>query len=273
MNFDRTRPRLSWHRAVVVATCIVVVGTMGAKPSTPGISYRMKFAHNMGGMPGTADSEAFVLIGHGVALGSRNRLDLDSVPSWASQQEPFGRGDYLLTFDSGRVVAVSTSTKTYVDGFSLEMSVMQGAVAMPAVTNVIVRLEKLGAGDRIEGRPTERYRLTSQYTTQVGGQAENITNEFDISTTRLPASINTPFSGVLPKIMSTGGTAELYAKMSEAQKQIRGTPIRVATTTGLSGPMPMSVKQWMWISDIKPSDVDEKALQIPDGYTARPPTL
>ncbi len=72
--------------------------------------------------------------------------------------------------------------------------------------------------------------------------------------------------------MSTGAFAELYTKMSEAQKQVGGTPIKVTTATSIAGPMTMTVTQLMQISDIKPTDVDEKLLQIPEGFTAKPPT-
>ena len=100
----------------------------------------------------------------------------------------------------------------------------------------------------------------------------SIANESEISTAQLPAPVTTPFSGALPKSMSTGAFAELYTKMSEAQKQVGGTPIKVTTTTSIAGPMTMTVTQLMQISDIKPTDVDEKLLQIPEGFTAKPPT-
>jgi hypothetical protein len=71
--------------------------------------------------------------------------------------------------------------------------------------------------------------------------------------------------------MATGPFAELYSKMVDAQQQVGGTPVKVTTTTSVSGPMTMSVSQTMQITDIKPTDVDEELLQIPSGYTARPP--
>lgn len=45
--------------------------------------------------------------------------------------------------------------------------------------------------------------------------------------------------------MSTGAFAELYTKMSEAQKQVGGTPIKVTTATSVAGPMTMTVTQLM----------------------------
>jgi hypothetical protein len=271
MRIDQRRTRLSWRRNLAVAMFAAAVGTIGAKPFAPGMSYRISVTTSMPAMPGMNPGD-MVIAGHGVSLASRSRVDLDTVQS--AQPLPIGSGDYILMLDSGRVVAVFPTTKTYLDGFSMAMGSMPPEVmAQASLSNVSVTVEKLGAGDTIEGRPTDRYRMAAQYTLAIMGQSMTIANESEISAAQLTATVNTPFSGSLPKSMSTGPFAELYTKVVEAQKQVGGTPIKVTTTTSISGPMTMSLTQTMRITDIKPTDVDEKLFQIPDGYAPRPPTL
>lgn len=272
MILRRTGIRFMAGRGLAIAAVVASVGILGAKPFTPGMTYRIRLNTSMPDMPGMPGGGNMVIVGHGIAVGSSSRVDIDTVPAMA--QSGFSAGDYLLILDSSRVVAVSPSSKTYVDGFSMAMESMPpDMMAMAAVSNVSVNVEKLGAGDVVEGRPTEKYRTTAQYTLQIMGQAMNMAIESEILTAQLPAAVRSPFAGSMPKSFATGPFAELYAKMNEAQKQLSGTALKVVSTTSVSGPMSMTVSQTVEISDVKAVDVDEKLLQIPAGFTARPPTL
>jgi hypothetical protein len=271
MHFEHRRPRRFRRRALTVAMFVATAGAIGAKPFTPGMSYRISLVTSMPSMPGMNAGD-MVITGRGISVGSRSRVDMDTVRS--GQPLPLSPGDYILMLDSGRVVAVNPLAKTYIDGFSLAVgSLPPEVMAQASLSNVSVTVEKLGAGDQIEGRPTDRYRMTAQYTLSIMGQTMTMANESQISAAQLAAPVTTPFSGGLPKSMASGSFAELYTKMIEAQKQVGGTPVKVTTTTSISGPMTMSLSQTMQITDIKPTDVDEKLFQIPDGYTPRPPTL
>ena len=268
MIFNQKRP-FPRHRALALSMAASLVATIGARPFTLGMSYHISVVTSMPAMPGMNPSD-MVITGHGVSVGSRSRVDIDTVRSGSL---PLSSGDYILMLDSGRVVAVSPLSKTYLDGFSLAAGSMPPDImAQASVSNVSVHVEKLGAGDQVEGRSTDRYRVTAQYTMSIMGQSMTIANESDILSVTLPTAVSTPFSGGLPKSMATGPFAELYAQMIEAHKQIAGTGVKVTTTTSISGPMTMSLSQSMQITDIKPVEVDDKLFQIPDGYTARPPT-
>jgi hypothetical protein len=256
-----------------VAILGLVVCSVGARPFASGISYKVRFTTAMPSVPGMPPMGDIVLIGHGIAIGSRSRLDIDSMQGGLQQQSPFGPGDYVLALDSGRVLAVSPATKTYVDDFSISGGALPpNVLAMASISDVAVNIQSLGAGDTTEGRPTARYKLTAQYVMQIMGTAVNMSNESDILTAQLPSTLNMPLSGSLPRSMATGPFAELFTKMSDAQKQISGTPIRMNTVINIAGPMTMSMNQSMQITEVKAVDVDEKALQIPEGYTAKPPS-
>ncbi len=256
-------------RALAISMLAGLVAVIGATPFTPGMSYHISVVTSMPSMGGMNAGD-MMISGRGVSVGSHSRVDIDSV---RSDQMPLAPGDYILLLDSGRVIAVSPLSKTYLDGFSLAAGSMPPDVmAQASVFNVGVSVETLGPGDQIEGRPTDRYRVTAQYTLAIMGQILTIANESEILSAELPLPVNTPFFGGLPKSMATGPFAELYTKMIAARNQIPGTGVRVITTTSISGPMTMSLSQSVKITDIKPADIDERLLQIPDGYTARPPT-
>jgi hypothetical protein len=267
MKLDRKRVL---SRSATVAAFALAVGLVGARPFTPGVSYKLRMVMNMPQMPGMPPGD-MIIVGHGVAANGKSRLDIDS--GGGGQMAPFGPGDYLLNLDSGRVVVVSPATKSYVDGFSMGGTIPPEIMAQASLSGVVVNVEKMGAGDTIEGRPTQKYKMTSQYTMNIMGQTIGFGGETELMTADLPANIHSPFSGGLPKNMANGPFAELYTKMLEAQKQVPGTALRVKNVTTITGPMNVNMSQNMQLVDVKSTDVDEKQLQIPEGYTVRPPGL
>jgi hypothetical protein len=273
MSSRSTTRRIVARRLFAAALLVSAVAMIGARPFAPGVSFKMRMTLGMPSMPGMNGGDV-VIVGHGVAAGGRSRLDIDSAPASGPAAGPFGPGDYFLSLDSGRVVAVSPASKTYIDGFSMAMGSMPAEMmAQAQVSNVVVNAEKMGAGETIEGIATDKYKLSVQYTMQIMGQSINISNESQLSTAQLPSTISTPFTGALPKTMATGPFAELYSKMADAQKKIGGTALRVSTTTSINGPMSMNMSQTMQMTDVKPVDVDEKVFSIPDGFTPKPPSI
>jgi hypothetical protein len=264
-------PRSARRRLAELFVVAAAVGMLGAKPFSPGLTFKIRLTMGMPAMPGMNGGD-LVVVGHGVAAGGLSRLDVDSAPAGPTMGA-FGPGDYFLMLDSGRVVAVSPATKTYLDGFSTAMGSMPpDMMAQASVTNVVVNVEKLGAGDAVEGHPTDKYRISSQYTMGIMGQSINFASEYEILTAQLPVHIITPFSGSLPKTLATGPFADLYTKISEAQKKVSGTTVRVSSSTGISGPMSMTMTQNVQLSDLKTADVDDKVFQVPEGFTAKPPS-
>jgi hypothetical protein len=265
-------PRTTKRRLATFLVAAASVAIGGAKPFSPGLTFKVRLTMGMPAMPGMNGGDV-VIVGHGIAAGGLSRLDVDSAPAGPATGL-FGPGDYFLMLDSGRVVAVSPATKTYIDGFNTAMGSMPAdMMAQAAITNVVVNVEKLGAGDAVEGHPTDRYRISSQYTMGIMGQSINFASEYEMLTAQLPVRIITPFSGSLPRTMATGPFADLYTKISEAQRKISGTTVRVSSSTSINGPMSMTMTQNVQMSDLKTADVDEKVFQIPEGFTAKPPSI
>lgn len=147
--------------------------------------------------------------------------------------------------------------------------------------NVDFKLEKLGAGDPIDGHATQHYRVTTDYRIVWGDQAFPAHAVTEIWTTQLPTNIPDPFEPFIVADQSADGPLIEYAlKLRAIHAQIDGTPIKVVTNTtltgvkdvvgfeGLLGDDPtldtIHVVQQAQITSIQPSDVDPKLVTVPD---------
>jgi len=248
---------------------VASTAAIGARTPAPGMTYRVRFVMTLPEMPGM-QMDPVSVVGHGSAIGGQSRIDVDSV----SGQAPLAVGDYMLTLDSGRLVTVSPSTKSYSDGASSMMAVPAQMMAQASVTNVNVTTERLGAGEPIQGYATEKVRLTATYSLNIMGQSMNTMNVSELSLAQLPAAVTTPFDGNLPKELLEGPMKELGEKMIAARKALgTATALKTVTTSTLSSPMmPQSISTVMTIEllDLKSGDVDPSMLRVPDGFTRKP---
>lgn len=248
---------------------VACTAAIGARPAAPGVTYRVRIAMTPPDMPGM-QMQPVSIIGHGTAIGAQSRIDVDSVAG----QVPLAIGDYMLTLDSGRLVTVSPSSKTYSDGASSMMAIPPQLLAQATITNVNVTTEKLGAGEAMQGYPTEKVRLTTTYVLNLMGQSMNAMNVSEMSMAQLPAAVTTPFDGNLPKELLEGPMKELGEKMIAARTALgTATALKTVNTSTMSSPMlPQSISTVMTIEilDLKPADVDPSFLRIPEGFTKKP---
>jgi hypothetical protein len=155
--------------------------------------------------------------------------------------------------------------------------------------DVNFKLEKLGAGDPLDGRPTQHYRITTDYRILWGDQGFPAHAVTEIWTTALPTAIPNPFEPLVVAEQSTDGPLIEYAlKLRAIRAQLEGTPIKVVTTTtltdiaeiaGLSsyvGNDPtitnpkLTIVQQTEITNIAAADVDPKLFVIPDPNAGSP---
>jgi hypothetical protein len=144
------------------------------------------------------------------------------------------------------------------------------------------KIEKLGAGELFEGRPTERYRITSDYRVVWSDQNFPAHAVTEIVTTKLPTEIPNPFEPLIVADQSTDGPLIEYAlKLRAIRAQLDGTPIKVTTTTTFSNIRDiigfqqytagdptidtLHVVQTTQITNIAAADVDPKLVVVPDG--------
>src|SRR3954470_15923761 len=120
-------PRASRRGLALFSFAVACAAALGARPPAPGMTYRVRIAMTPPDMPGMQMSP-ILIVGHGSAIGGQSRIDVDSL----SGEVPLTVGDYMLTLDSGRLVTVSPSTKSYSDGASSMMAIPPQMLATPA---------------------------------------------------------------------------------------------------------------------------------------------
>jgi hypothetical protein len=155
--------------------------------------------------------------------------------------------------------------------------------------DVNFNIEKLGAGDVMEGHPTQHYRITSDYRVLWGDQSFPAHAVTEVWSTALPTDIPNPFEPLIVADQSTDGPLIEYAlKLRAVRAQVQGTPIKVVTTTTLTGirDVPgfqnyvaddptldkLTVVQQTQISGIVAADVDPNLLVVPDSTEPPPPS-
>jgi hypothetical protein len=160
-----------------------------------------------------------------------------------------------------------------------------GVLAQMQLLNVNFNVEKLGAGDVMEGRPTQHYRITTDYRVVWGEVTFPAHAVTEVWTAALAAMIPNPFEPLIVADQSTDGPLIEYAlKLRAARAQLEGTPIKVVTTTtfteianivGLTqyvlpdSPNPkVTVVQQTQLTNIAPADVDPKLFVVPENAGA-----
>lgn len=160
-------------------------------------------------------------------------------------------------------------------------SVGQGFLNQIQLLDVSFKVEKLGAGDAMDGKPTQHYKVTSDYRVVWADQSFPAHAETEIWTTSLASQIPNPFEPFVVADQSSDGPLIEYAlKLRATRAQIEGTPIKVVTTTTLSnihdiigfqsfvGDDPsvntLTIVQRTQITGIQPADVDPKLVTVPD---------
>jgi len=160
-------------------------------------------------------------------------------------------------------------------------SVSQGFLGQIQLLDVTFKVEKLGQDSVIDGRPTQHYRITSDYRVVWSDQAFPAHAVTEIWAADLPTKIPNPFEPLIVADQSTDGPLIEYAlKLRAARAQIQGTPVRVVTTTTLGNIRDivgfqsfvtddptvdkLTIVQQTQITNIRPADVDPKQLDVSD---------
>ena len=155
-----------------------------------------------------------------------------------------------------------------------------GFLSQIELLNVDFKLEKLGAGDPVDGKPTQHYRITTDYRILWGDQGIPAHAVTEVWTTPLPTDIPNPFEPLIVADQSTDGPLIEYAlKLRAVRAQLEGTLVKVITTTTLSGihgivglqsfvgndPTmdTLHIVQQTQIIGIQPADVDPALLVVP----------
>lgn len=150
--------------------------------------------------------------------------------------------------------------------------------------DVTLKLDTLGAGEAIESRPTQHYRITADYTAEWSGETVHAHAVSEVWTTNLTTKIPNPFDPTSSGPPATEGPhLEYTLRLMVLKRKIEGTPIKVVTTTQITGldqvdgvpglptggdpPVTMAtIVQTAEITGIKEAQVDETQLVVPEGF-------
>jgi hypothetical protein len=164
----------------------------------------------------------------------------------------------------------------------------QGFLDQIQLLDVNFKFEKLGAGDPVDSRPTQHYRVTTDYRVVWGDQVFPAHAVTEIWSAQLPTQIPNPFEPLIVADQSTDGPLIEYAlKLRAIRAQIEGTPVKVVTNTELSGihdivafqgylgndptADTLHIMQQTQITNVQPADVDPKLLVVPDSAAGGSP--
>lgn len=164
----------------------------------------------------------------------------------------------------------------------------QGFLSQLELLDVNFKIEKLGTGETIDGRATLHYRVTTEYRVLWGDQSFPAHSVTELWTAQLPVHIPNPFEPLIVADRSTDGPLIEYAlKLRAVRSQLEGTPIKVITTTQLTGihgivafqnfvgndaaADTLHIVQQTQITNIQPADVDPKVLIVPDSASSGSP--
>ncbi len=162
-----------------------------------------------------------------------------------------------------------------------------GFLGQVELLDVVFKLEKLGAGETIDGRPTQHVRITTDYRILWGDQGIPAHAVTEMWTAQLPAAIPNPFEPLVVADQSNDGPLIEYAlKLRNIRAQLEGSPVKVVTTTTLSGVRDvigfqglmgndptvdrLTVVQQTEIRNVQAADVDPKLVAVPDNAAGSP---
>jgi hypothetical protein len=157
----------------------------------------------------------------------------------------------------------------------------RGMLDQVQLRDVTFNIEKLGDGEAMDGRPTKQYRITADYKIAWSDQIVDAHAVTEIWATALPFAIANPFEPLpVYEPEPDGPMIEYAAKLTRIRSQVEGVPIKVVTTTTLTGLQSVvgqrgagggetedpqargvvKIVQTTMITGIKESDVDEKLM-------------
>jgi hypothetical protein len=277
------------HRCLLrrSACAVMLAGlasSIGARPSTKGITYRVRVSSHLPAIMAGAsgDGTGPLVLARASAIGNRARFELQ-----AFQPMPAGVSldDYLLVLDSAQTVFVNPGERTYVDAGRMLSGSGLGMLSSIAgrrggagtrqmdVSGLVTDFDDLGR-DTTDGKQTQHYRVVAEMTVAAMGRQVPVRVLIDTWTADLPYHIVNPFDAAAAR-SADDPAAKLTAKLAEYRRRIQGTPIKTVMTTTVTidaggGPVMLDFTQTTQITDIKEADVDEKQLEIPAGYVKKP---
>ncbi len=229
-------------------------------------------------MEGSADSG--VLTGHIVGSGTKVRIDMATEggrsPTPLATEGPVS----MIVSDSGRTITyLDSKNNQYMTVRPSEMlaEARQMGVVNMQFSDTDARVESLGAGPRILGHPTSRYRVATRMTMTISGMGQQESVKIASTTeyyfpTDIKSAIN-PFAAITGTDMMGmlgGNNKEFSDKLKAAEGKLpKAPPLRTSTTATITtGGINRVTRSNTEVTSVRWVNADPKVFEIPAGYTA-----
>lgn len=216
--------------------------------------------------------------GHGVALGSRIRIDIvdGALPPLAE------KGDYML-FDSAGITVVHPAKKEFVpisaeaSGKALEQ--LQALGMSIALKDIDVSLDSIPGAETVSGFKTRHYKTSIAYTVALEGLGtsqqlkSSATSEYWMAP--IPGLSTSPLQrtgqlngGQGLGLSKDGPLKDLAVRVDSVARVMKGTAVKVKTTTTSDmGGGTMTIELGSQMLRVKQSPVDAAMFVVPADYT------
>ena len=254
-------------------------GSAQAPKTEPGFDFDVAVTINVGGaMSGTLSSMGPGYTGHGVALGSRVRIDIveGALPPLVE------KGDYML-FDSTGITVVHPAKKEFLplsaEVSSKALEQLQALGMSISVKDIDVKLDTIAGDDTIAGFKARHYRTAISYTLALDGFGTSQQLKSSATAEYWMASIAGMSTSPLQRtgqlsggqglgLSKDGALKDLAVKIDSVSHLMKGTAVRVkSTTTSDTGGGSMSIELGSQMLRVKPSPVDAALFVVPADYT------
>ena len=237
----------------------------------------------------TGDKESVMMRGRGTFAGENGKLEIleASAQSTGGQSNMFGgKGSYFLTLDGGKkMMLVDPTNKQYMEwdfasmmaGMSKMVNAVGGMVKMQ-MSDVKIDARNLGAGEMIQGYPTQHYQMVQNYTmsVKVFGHESKSRNESTTDYYFAPSlrGLANPFvsnSQAYAQSFDMFNNPDYKSQMSAAMAKIgsAGVPLKMvmkSVRTDEKGKQETSIVTTEMVN-FKNLDVPSSTFAIPSGYT------
>ncbi len=263
-------------RRAAIALAIVLALPLAAQ----GYSYDLTTTVTRADRATGKDTTVTFLRAHGQFASGVSRLDFSESMNRASMM---GAGNFMISNSAARTVTfVDPSKRQYMQLDLAELSrdasnAMKAAPSMVSmkVTDVHVSMEPLGAGEKIEGYSTLKYRLTESYTmdlTMMGNETKtptHTTSDIWIAPA-LNALMNPSARPDVGKIAeATGPMAPLTSAIIKAYANVKPGVMmkRVSTSVSTQSGKTHTSTTTTLISNVKKGPIPASVFEVPAGYT------
>jgi hypothetical protein len=265
----------AFHLATAAMLAFAPLSVAVAQNAGKELALDFRTSTSMEGAP-----EQAVLTGHIVGSGSKVRIDMStsggSSPSPLATDGPVS----MIVSDSGKTItyldAKNSQYMRFQPGAMLADAQAMGGVKM-VFSDTDAKVESLGAGPRILGHPTSRYRVTTKLTMSITGMGQTQSVKIASTTdyhypTDIKSTMN-PFASIAgTDMVGVFGTSnkEFAAKLRAAESKLpKAPPLRTSTTATITTDGVSRVtKSNTEVTSIQWVNADPKVFEIPAGYSA-----